>query len=363
MSAVTVIFLVVFLGLLLGSVRFKGLSLDMAGVLIVAVLFGVIGSICPGTTILRDFLDTGDTAMNFLSALGTALFISAVGLESGFGLFSVKKRAVPFFLLGVGGVLINYVVLLLVTAFDPKIDPHFIRGVFCGAMTSTPGLASLSEYTGETSAVVGYGGAYFLGVILVVLFAQIFSRHIDLNPPPFQENTRSFRKTNGLMIVSAVIVLGCLLGEIHIPIIRFSLGNSGGILVIGILMGVCLQKKRREGLVSKDLTASLRLLGLMLFFVGSGIPAGKQLPQGMGIQSVFYGIIFTVIPILTGFFLAMLYTRGDKKQSLCAVCGIMTSTPAIGVLLRKGYTQPEDMAIYSVTYTGALLMIVMCMRI
>ncbi|MDP1329396.1 hypothetical protein Q6280_27825, partial [Klebsiella pneumoniae] len=47
-------------------------------------------------------------------------------------------------------------------------------GIFNGALTSTPGLAAAFEATGSAVTAVGYGVAYPVGVIGVILFVSFF---------------------------------------------------------------------------------------------------------------------------------------------------------------------------------------------
>ncbi len=361
LTPVCIVFTIVFLGCCLGKIQIKGISLDLAGVLITAILFGVLVSVAP----IPLYDETFNNAMKCLSSFGTALFVSTIGLSSGYSLATDRTKLLRFFLLGMGSVALNFLIVLCISVVDKETDPFLLYGTFCGAMTSTPGLAAVCEKAGSELAPVGYGGAYFFGVIGIVVFIQIMCRGI----PQTENNERDRKSVNsigkpafhGILQISAVIVLGCLIGAIRIPGLDFTLGNSGGILSAGILLGMVITKTKSRRLVSHRVLSILRGLGLALFFVGSGIPSGVRLLTCISIKGIVYGVILTTIPIMFGYCVAMYLTHRKQENTLSAVCGIMTSTPAMGVLINKPNLQPNT-AIYSITYTGALLTMVVCMR-
>lgn len=360
-----VIGVLVVLGYALSRVRFFGMSLDLSAVLIVSITLGVFMSLFPNINlggrqiVLYD--DTFSANLKFLSSIGTALFVSVIGISSGYQLAERKsKKAWAFFFIGVVGILANFALMNLVVFLDKGMDREVMYGIFCGAITSTPGLAAVCDNIGTNAplAVGGYGISYLFGVLGVVLFVQIASRK--------SENTTSHQTTicespeekrtvfSACKDVAVVIVTGCFLGAFTIPYVNLSLGASGGMLLSGLVIGyICARRKRK---ISKDRLDTIRNIGLISFFIGRGIPAGVELLSCFSVKSVLYGMILTVVPIFLSWGFTNLITR-NRGTVLSVVCGNMTSTPAIGVLMHSRKAETDMMA-YSMSYIGALITIV-----
>lgn len=100
-------------------------------------------------------------------------------------------------------------------------------------------------------------------------------------------------------------------------------------------------------------------MGLVLFFVGNGIPAGMQLTNGVEIKVIFYGVSLTIIPITVGVLLYKMFF--SDRLSATTIAGGMTSTPAIGVLAEKYNNIP--LSKYALAYFGALITIVILIRL
>ena len=49
-----------------------------------------------------------------------------------------------------------------------------------------------------------------------------------------------------------------------------------------------------------DLFGAVRNIGLVLFFAGTGVPAGMQITAGIEMRIFFYGALMTVLPIAAG---------------------------------------------------------------
>lgn len=159
------LFAIIAIGLVLGEVSYKGFSLDSSAVIFVALLLGHLGF-----TIPKEF-----------QTLGLLLFIFTIGIQSGPGFFEVFLRYGRQ-LMVVGFMLIATAALLTLGAIELLDVPVDIAiGVFNGALTSTPGLAAAFDATGSALTAVGYGIAYPVGVIGVILFVQLFPRLMKVN--------------------------------------------------------------------------------------------------------------------------------------------------------------------------------------
>lgn len=169
---------VISLGVYLGKLKFKGISLGVTFVLFAGILAGHFGL-------------TGTPAtLNFLQDFGLILFVYCIGLQVGPGFFeSFKQGGVTLNLLACGIVALNILVMLALylcvfDTSDPKNLPMMV-GVLCGAVTNTPGLGAateaLSQVFGGGQAVPqiasGYACAYPLGVVGII-FATIAIRYI-----------------------------------------------------------------------------------------------------------------------------------------------------------------------------------------
>lgn len=170
-NQIIVLFLILGLGILLGRLQVKGVSLGTSGVLFVAILFGHIGVTLP----------------DFITQVGVVLFVYAVGLMAGPRFFKTFRRnGSSFALLAMVSLAVAFAAAVAVElAFG--FGGGLSAGLFTGALTTTPGLAAamdaVSDETGSWAAQVsvGYGIAYPVGVAGVVLFIQLFPRLLKLD--------------------------------------------------------------------------------------------------------------------------------------------------------------------------------------
>lgn len=159
-------------GVLLGKIKFFGISLGVTFVLFVGILAGHFGF-------------TGNPAiLSFVQDFGLILFVFCIGLQVGPSFFSSFKRGgITLNLLAVGIVLLNIAVaLILYFALQGRVDIPMMVGILCGAVTNTPGLGAANEalqqlhYQGPEIAM-GYACAYPLGVMGIIL-SMIIIRYI-----------------------------------------------------------------------------------------------------------------------------------------------------------------------------------------
>lgn len=183
-----VLFGILFIGILLGNIRFCGLTLGSSGVLFVALAAGHFGLVVP----------------EGVGGIGTALFVYCVGLSAGNRFFSSLAQA------GNRLALLSLVVVTLgaLTAaglsYAFGIGPGMAAGMFAGACTSTPALAAAMESVPDAGSVnIGYGIAYPFGVAGVVLFVQLLPRLLkaDLSrDASAEENAQDPRKIVSLLV-------------------------------------------------------------------------------------------------------------------------------------------------------------------
>ncbi|WP_307759514.1 putative transporter [uncultured Mediterranea sp.] len=154
---------VISLGVLLGKIKFFGVSLGVTFVLFTGILMGHFGF-------------TGEIhILHFLREFGLILFVFCIGLQVGPSFFSsFKKGGMTLNLLAVGIVLLNIVVTLAIYFLaNGRVELPMMIGILYGAVTNTPGLGAAQEalnqlnYTGEPIAL-GYACAYPLGVVGII---------------------------------------------------------------------------------------------------------------------------------------------------------------------------------------------------
>ena len=361
LSPISITFIVIILGYYLGRVKIFKVSLDLSGVLIVAVFAGWMFSstTCLWTIVVATEYEAN---MKLFSTFGSALFVSSIGLSTGSVLDFRNRRDIKAIAIGSLMVCSAFIMMRLIGILDSNISDSKLLGVLCGALTTTPGLSAACELKNVISeeAVWGYGCTYLFGVIATVLFVQIVSNSWDFTR---EENNKVVNDCehkcalNGLVQIGCAVVLGRLLGDIGI--MNFSIGSSGGMLCSGIIIGFIVKMiLPTKSLTPKTLTP-FRNMGLVLFFVGSGIPAGMQLSGGVEFKMIIYGIILTIIPIIVGVFLHKIFF--NDRLTAATIAGGMTSTPAIGVLVEK-YNN-ISFSKYTLAYFGALITIVILIRI
>lgn len=165
-SPVGLTMLVIVVGYWIGKIRVGKIRLQVAGVLMAAILIGaLIEEIAPleiGEESIVAFDESLQQSMQWLSSIGTALFVAVIGIQSGYQLRSAfKKQHLLFFVLGVFVVLVTALLTVVLGMVDKGIDASLLIGVFCGAMTSTPGLAAACEisFADMTAITLGYGNA------------------------------------------------------------------------------------------------------------------------------------------------------------------------------------------------------------
>ena len=319
----------------------------------------------------------GYTVPALIKNIGLAAFVTAVGILAGpVFLENFKKRAISYIILGV--VIICVGALTTVIAIKLSGFPKaLVLGLMNGALTSTPGLAAALESTGNDSlASVGYGIAYPFGVIGVVLFVQLIPRitKSDMRASSALANevchSDSTEKSLisidsfGFFPFSLAVVSGMLLGAISIPLpggASFSLGSSGGPLITGLLVGGIGHIGPVNITPKRSTMEVMREFGLVLFLMGAGTEAGNgfvAVLKEYGLVLFFIGVLITLLPMAAGYIISTYLLKIDVVHTLGAICGGMTSTPALGTLLSNCRSESASTA-YAATYPVALTLVVL----
>ncbi len=361
-NIVLTIFLIGALGYLLGSIQVKGISLGTAGILIVALLFGHFGIVTPA----------------FVQNLGLICFVTSVGFIAGPKFFqNFKGNAIGYVFVGIVIIVVGVLTCIAIVKFS-GIGVDLGLGLMSGALTSTPGLAAGIEVTGSNLVLVGYGIAYPFGVVSVVLFVQLIPilLKVNLNEERIKysaanNSVKTILKMNlfscdpkGFFGFALAIIVGVLIGKITIPLpgsASFSLGISGGPLLAGLLFGHFGRIGKLNISVENDVLVTLREFGLSLFLIGAGTNAGEGFLEVLAEQGpilFIYGAIIALVPMIVGYLVASRIFKFSLFNSLGSVCGGMTSTPALGILIQVAQTDDVASA-YAATYPVALATVVL----
>lgn len=170
---------VIFTGLLLGKIKFFGISLGATFVLFMGILVGHFG------------FSVNHVTSDFIKDFGLILFIYSIGLQVGPGFFSsFKKGGITLNLLAGGIVLLGVLVTIaFYYILNGRVSMPMLVGIMSGAVTNTPGLGAAQEAlrqvheAGQITEIpqiaLGYAVAYPLAVVgiitSIILMRVIFS--------------------------------------------------------------------------------------------------------------------------------------------------------------------------------------------
>ena len=159
---------------------------------------------------------------------------------------------------------------------------------------------------------------------------------------------------------SITIILGLFLGKIEIPLgssIKVSLGNTGGPLFMGLIMGNFFKIGKFSIKVPDTTLKVIREFGLMLFLTAVGLEAGNgfiETVQVYGFTLFMQGVVITLVPLLVAFIILFVIMKSDILNTLGVICGGMTSTPALGALIAT--SNLEDVTVsYATAYPVAII--------
>ncbi len=365
------IFLIVMIGYAVGRIRICGVGLGTAAIFLVGLVFGHFGVELPKE----------------VQSLGLVMFITAVGFSAGSGfLQALKKNGIAYASLCITTACIGSVICAIVIKVL-GIKAPLALGIMTGAYTTSPGFAAAKEAVSASEKAVsmvasGYGIAYPVGVVCKVLIIQLIPKllHADmkkeraliaskeLNSDSTVDKKQLLRMDpQGMFSFSLAVVLGIILGSIHIPLPgghSFSLGLVGGPLIIALLMSGI------GRVASFDLSCDTRIynpikeFGLMLFFSGAGVEGGHgvaEILQNYGIIPMLLAVIFVIIPMIGAFLVSQKVFQLPLLNGLGSMTASMTCTPSLAMLVQLSGTD-DVVAAYATTYPIALLTMTLIMQ-
>lgn len=267
-SAPALLFTVVGLGHLLGTIRIRGFSLGIAAVLFVGLVFGAID---PQAFVLPEVI----------YVLGLILFVYTVGLQSGPIFFNLFRRQwVKLTALALAAT-VGAALVTLVAARVLGIAAPVAAGLFCGSLTNTPALAAAIEALRNSSAhlglgaqatralldgpTVGYSVAYPFGVIGLIAAMQLATR---IRRPDFAEEQRRAKKASGLATEEPVI------REVRVANEQL-IGKTYGEAMLTDLTGMIFTRRKRGEQIDLATPEMVLEEGDVLVGVGSAVSVKK----------------------------------------------------------------------------------------
>jgi len=166
------------IGLYLGGIKVFKINIGITGVLFAGIILSYFG------------IKFDEPLVHFIREFGLVLFVYAVGMQVGGGFFSAfKKNGLIFNLFALSIVILNIVIVLLTKHFS-SVDPATATGLYCGAVTNTPALASaqatatslnMGDLLDKISSAyaLAYPGAIFALVITMITLKFIFSKEYE----------------------------------------------------------------------------------------------------------------------------------------------------------------------------------------
>jgi len=156
-SEIFYLFSIISVGYILGNIKIRGFSLDITAMLLVALIAGHFGMV------ISD---------NF-KLFGLAIFIYAVGLQSGPGFFeTIKNEGIKLNILAISLLLSIFICIYLIGSYF-GLSHSVIAGIFTGSLTSVPSLAAAIEVKNDPLISVIFGVVYPFGIFATILFIRI----------------------------------------------------------------------------------------------------------------------------------------------------------------------------------------------
>lgn len=190
-------------GLALGSIRVVGVSLGVAGVLFVGLMFGHVG------------LGIPHEVLEFVREFGLILFVYTIGIQVGPGFVSsLRRQGMRLNLLAASIVLGGAIIAVALHVLADVPMPASV-GLFSGGTTNTPSLAAAQQALREKTTDdairalpgLGYAISYPFGVLGIILTMLVLRALFRIN---VQEEARMFLSSQeqdkpGLAVMNLVV--------------------------------------------------------------------------------------------------------------------------------------------------------------
>ncbi len=188
-QTVVVVSLIITVGLALGKVKVKGISLDIAWVFFVGILAGE----------LRLSIDSN--ILDYIETFGLSMFVYCLGLHVGPNFFgSLRSEGMALNIWSLAVILLGTLFSLVLIPFTNVSLPDMV-GLLCGATTNTPALGAatqaLSHYgLPSNSVALATAVTYPLGVvgviIAMIIIRKVFVKPQDMEAKPLSDDDQTY---------------------------------------------------------------------------------------------------------------------------------------------------------------------------
>lgn len=200
--------LIVSIGVFMGKVRIKGISLGVAFVFFMGIVAGSL------------HLEADPGMTSFAETFGLSIFVYALGLHVGPNFVGLMRdEGIALNLWGFAIILFGTVMALVLCLVTGITIPDMV-GILCGATTNTPALgaaqqALISAHVSSSGAALGCAVTYPLGVVGVI-FAMILLRKTLVKPEDLIPHSHSDEDNTyiGQFVVVNPAIVGLTIAEI-----------------------------------------------------------------------------------------------------------------------------------------------------
>lgn len=200
--------LIVSIGVFMGKVRIKGISLGVAFVFFMGIVAGSL------------HLEADPGMTSFAETFGLSIFVYALGLHVGPNFVGLMRdEGIALNLWGFAIILLGTVMALVLCLVTGITIPDMV-GILCGATTNTPALgaaqqALISAHVSSSGAALGCAVTYPLGVVGVI-FAMILLRKTLVKPDDLIPHSHSDEDNTyiGQFVVINPAIVGLTIAEI-----------------------------------------------------------------------------------------------------------------------------------------------------
>ena len=200
--------LIVSIGVFMGKVRIKGISLGVAFVFFMGIVAGSL------------HLEADPGMTSFAETFGLSIFVYALGLHVGPNFVGLMRdEGISLNLWGFAIILLGTVMALALCLVTGITIPDMV-GILCGATTNTPALgaaqqALISAHVSSSGAALGCAVTYPLGVVGVI-FAMILLRKTLVKPEDLIPHSHSDEDNTfiGQFVVVNPAIVGLTIAEI-----------------------------------------------------------------------------------------------------------------------------------------------------
>lgn len=200
--------LIVSIGVFMGKVRIKGISLGVAFVFFMGIVAGSF------------HLEADPGMTSFAETFGLSIFVYALGLHVGPNFVGLMRdEGIALNLWGFAIILLGTIMALVLCLVTGITIPDMV-GILCGATTNTPALgaaqqALISAHVSSSGAALGCAVTYPLGVVGVI-FAMILLRKTLVKPEDLIPHSHSDEDNTyiGQFVVVNPAIVGLTIAEI-----------------------------------------------------------------------------------------------------------------------------------------------------